>query len=84
VTRRRSSSGRFYDWETIINQLRARPGVWLVRLPDRPARLVRSIQEKSAPELHITDGTIEAQIVNEYTDAKGTRRGDVYVRYIPH
>jgi hypothetical protein len=79
----RSPSGRYWDWAQIVAQCRARPGSWVVRLPNEPARLVRTIRDRSAPELHLDDGVIEVVIQNEYRDEWGGRRGDLYLRFAP-
>lgn len=83
MTSQRSETGRYRDWDAIIAQLRTRPGEWVVRLPNEPRRLVRTVRFKQAPELHLTDGVIEVDIVNEYTDDRGIRRGDVHLRFNP-
>src|SRR5688572_17411455 len=80
----RSPSGRYWEWDQIVRQCRARPGSWIVRLPNEPARLVRTVRDRSAPELHLDDGVIEVQIKNEYRDEWGRKRGDLYLRFVPH
>lgn len=77
----RSSSGRYRDWGVIIQMLRVHPNTWAVRLTDEPARLVRTVRERAAPELHLADGVVEARLVNSYTDTTGHRKGDVYLRF---
>jgi hypothetical protein len=77
----RSSSGRYRRWDVIVRTLRAHPGVWAVRLTDEPARLVRTVRERAAPELHLDDGVVEARLVNGYVDTAGRRKGDVYLRF---
>lgn len=57
------------------------PEVWFIRLPDAPARLVRTVHDRSHPALHLREGRIEAKITNGYVDDGGHRRGIVYLRY---
>lgn len=78
----RSPTGRYILWRQIIEELRKRPDTWAVKLGDEPARLVRTVRDRSNPALHLTEGRVEARIVNEYTDTGGHRRGDIYLRYL--
>lgn len=67
-----------------MKTLVSRPNSWAVRLTDAPARLVRTVRDRSAPELHLDSGVVEAVLVNDYIDSKGRRKGDVHLRFIPH
>lgn len=55
-----------------------------MHLNDVPARVVRTVENRSAPELHMPDGRVEAALLHPYTDTMGRRRGDVYLRYTPN
>ncbi len=79
----RRKNGRLWDWAFIVRQAQSHPNAWVVRLPDEPARLVRTIRERSAPELRLEGGVLEATIRNEYRDSLGRRRGDIYIRFVP-
>ena len=79
----RSPSGRFWHWANIVRYLRDRPETWAIRLIDQPARLVRTVNDRSSPDLHMPDGLIQVKIVYEYTDQTGRRRGDIYLRFLP-
>lgn len=79
----RSPSGRYWGWGGIVAQARSHPGSWVVRLPNVPSRLERTVRERSAPELHLSDGVIEADLRNSYLDAYGARKGDLYLRFVP-
>lgn len=83
MTRYSSPSGRYHQWDLIVEDLRATPNTWAVRLTDVPARLARTVWDRSAPELHLSDGVIEAKLVNSY-ELNGKRRGDLYLKYSPH
>jgi len=56
----------------------------VVRLNDVPARLERTVRERSSPALHLDDGVIEAELKNSYLDAEGHRKGDLYLRFVAH
>jgi hypothetical protein len=80
----RRKNGRYWDWEQIVRLARSHPGSWVVRLPNEPARVVRTIRNRSAPELRLDDGVLEAIIRNEYRDRLGRQRGDIFVRFMPN
>lgn len=79
----RSKGGRLWRWGEIVAECRALPGAWAVRLPNEPRRLLRTIRERSAPELRLDDGKLEAVIRNQYRDEMGRLRGDIYIRFTP-
>lgn len=80
----RSPSGRYHDWGAIVATLRSHPGVWIIHLPNEPARLQRTVRERSHPALHLDDGVVEARLLHRYVDALGQVKGDVHLRFVPH
>jgi hypothetical protein len=80
----RSPGGRLHRWGYIVRVASRSPGAWVVKLPDEPTRLVRTINDRAAPELRFEGGRLEAKAVNVYRNAWGHRRGDVYIRMVPY
>lgn len=83
VSRRRSASGRYYDWPAIVAELKKTPGRWVLTFPHHPAALAKHIRLRRAPELELSDGRVEAQVVNKYTDSLGKTRADIWLRFTP-
>lgn len=77
---------RTYPWAVILDTSRERPGKWWrhTSLIDAPARTVGRIRGRNHPDLRVDDGVLEARITNEYQDELGTKRGDIWVRFVPH
>lgn len=79
----RSPSGRYVDWDAIIQRAKAQPGRWVIRYNDVSVRLVRRVNARSHPALRMEGGRLEAKAINQYVDEHGVRKGDVYIRYTP-
>lgn len=83
VSRRRSASGRYYDWRAVVAELRKTPGRWVLMFPHHPADLAKHVRLRRAPQLEIDDGRVEAKAVNKYTDYLGKTRADIWLRFVP-
>jgi hypothetical protein len=77
---------RAYAWREIVNFARARPGMWVQHrdLLDAPARTLGRIRGRNHPDLQVEDGAWEVRSSNEYEDEYGTRRCDIWLRFVPH
>jgi len=78
--------GPNYPWEQIIQQLRARPGRWLLHysMVGRPASVQAHVQERrAAPLRRVTDGRIATHVANRSTNDEGQEIVDLYLRFIP-
>lgn len=81
--RKRTASGRYYRWPSVVAELRLVPGRWVLAFPHHPAVLAKHVRLKRAAALDIDDGVIEARAVNTYRDAEGKTRADIWLRYVP-
>lgn len=78
----RSPSGRYTDWSAVVRRLRRAPGRRERTFVNVPVSVARTIRQRRHPDLRFEGGHLEAEVLNEYVDDVGTKRGDVYVTYI--
>lgn len=79
----RSASGRYLDWNLIIERAREAGGRWMLLEAGAPARLDKTIRLKQARQLRALKGErLESRIVNKHRHM-GSDRGDLYVRMSP-
>jgi hypothetical protein len=79
----RSPSGRYYAWNDLIREARKVPGVWQTLLPDAPTTVVATVKHQRHRDLRHDDGHLEARARNHYTDARGKRRANIDLRWVP-
>jgi len=74
-----------HNWPVIIADLETTPGQWRLVFRNHSTRAVETVRQRRSPDLHISDGVVEAIAVNSYSTTPGSRRrrGDIYLRYIP-
>lgn len=80
---RRSPSGRYYQWDTLISEARKVPGVWQTLLPDAPTTVVATVKYQRHPDLRQPDGHLEARARHEYISERGKRRANIDLRWVP-
>lgn len=78
------SSRNSYNWVGIIDAARKHGG-WILppELIAVPFRVAQGIRLMRHPDLMIPDGVLEVRAVDPWTDEEGTKRANLYVRFVP-
>lgn len=73
-----------YDWPGVIERLAATPNVWVMALPNVPARTAKIVRLRQHPALRREDGVVEVSLRNVWHDDRERPRGDLFLRWVPH
>lgn len=75
-----SPSRRYIRWNLVLARATALPGDWFLAFPAAPVSIADTVRRRRPLALKHPAPRLQVEIRNTYTDAAGTRRGDLYLR----